>query len=76
MRLQFQILRASFTKLLDGPYIGPEDNWAHVEDFAQLCYNPTPSLVTLDPCSKTNENQGSHSQGVFYAGGSQYEADS
>jgi len=21
-------------------------NWAHIEDFAQLCYNPTPSLVS------------------------------
>jgi hypothetical protein len=24
-------------------------NWAHVEDFAQLCYNPVPSLVSLCP---------------------------
>ena len=22
-------------------------NWAHIEDFAQLCYNPTPSLVSV-----------------------------
>lgn len=50
-------------------------NWSHVEDFAQLCYNPTPSLVTLDPCSKQNENKGTHQDGVFAAGGSQYEQD-
>jgi hypothetical protein len=31
--------------------------------------------VTLDPCSKKNENEGTFNQGVFYAGGAQYEAD-
>jgi len=31
--------------------------------------------VTLDPCSKQNENKGSFNQGVFYAGGAQYEKD-
>ena len=25
LRVQFQVLRGTFTKLLDGPYIGPQD---------------------------------------------------
>ena len=36
---------------------------------------PVCAQVTLDPCSKKNENEGTFNQGVFYAGGAQYEAD-
>ncbi|EKX48681.1 hypothetical protein GUITHDRAFT_151653 [Guillardia theta CCMP2712] len=60
------LARLQTTKLLDGPYIGPEENWEHIEQFAQLCYNPTPSLVTLDPCSTENQNAGSFSNSPFY----------
>jgi len=63
------------TFLLDGPYLGEADNWAFSQQFAQLCYSPTPSLTTTDPCSMKNERAGSHQDSVFTAGGSQYNAD-
>eukprot|EP00281_Chroomonas_sp_CCMP1168_P024728 CAMPEP_0206237898 /NCGR_PEP_ID=MMETSP0047_2-20121206/14519_1 /ASSEMBLY_ACC=CAM_ASM_000192 /TAXON_ID=195065 /ORGANISM="Chroomonas mesostigmatica_cf, Strain CCMP1168" /LENGTH=70 /DNA_ID=CAMNT_0053662381 /DNA_START=12 /DNA_END=224 /DNA_ORIENTATION=+ len=69
----FQLLRLS--KLLDGAYLSADDNWEYTQKFAQLCYAPTPSLETTDPCSMRNERQGSHQISVFTAGGSQYNND-
>ncbi|EKX41067.1 hypothetical protein GUITHDRAFT_112803 [Guillardia theta CCMP2712] len=60
----FQILRK--TMLLDGDYVSSQDNWLFAQQFAQLCYAPTPSLMTQDPCSMANERAGDHASDVFY----------
>eukprot|EP00961_Rhodomonas_salina_P113510 1526935-Rhodomonas_salina.1 len=65
---QFATIR-SFTLLtpgypLGGEYLDEASNWAFGEKFAQLCYSPTPSLMTKDPCSMKNENAGTFGQGV------------
>jgi hypothetical protein len=47
-----------------------------IRSLRTILTNHAPSQVTLDPCSKTNENAGSHADDVFNPNGKQYEKDS